>query len=290
VSHVEPLRLGDVEIAVMCQGWAPLNLADECPGHEVDWDRERAETPWAFSGMSQWQWHVHAFVVSTPSGVTMVDSGLGASPPYRPWASGEGIEASEAYAIAGVDTAAVSTVVLTHLHPDHSGGIAEGREPRFPNARYVLHEADWSFLHRDDLDGYSALARPGLRRVHELGMLDLDPDDRDVAARVEVLHAPGHTPGHRSVVVHAGDEAVLLTGDLLHLPLQAAHAEWLSGHDEDAEIGARSRVDLLARARTGRWRVGVPHLARPFGRVGDGWDEGAGGSSDAEPDGVETSG
>ena len=211
MSHVEPFRVGDVEIAVLCQGWAPLPLADESPGHDVDWAEERRAFPWAFAGDAHWQWHVQAFIVRTPSGVTMVDTGLGGNRPVAPWAPGEGLTAEQAYEDAGVDPSEVSTVVLTHMHPDHSGGIrGSDGDPRFANARHVLHPADWAFL-AGELSEFSVLARPGLRRVHELGMLDLDEGNREVAPGIEVRHTPGHTPGHRSVLVHGGDEVILLT-------------------------------------------------------------------------------
>ena len=272
MSHVEPFRVGDVEIAVLCQGWAPLPLADESPGHDVDWAEERRAFPWAFAGDAHWQWHVQAFIVRTPSGVTMVDTGLGGNRPVAPWAPGEGLTAEQAYEDAGVDPSEVSTVVLTHMHPDHSGGVrGSDGEPRFANARHVLHPADWAFL-AGDLSEFSALARPGLHRVHELGMLDLDEANREVVPGIEVRHTPGHTPGHRSVLVHGGDEVILLTGDLLFLPIQFANPAWGSSHDEDPDAGARSRTAIVSAAADGGWIVGVPHFAEPFGTVTDeGW-------------------
>ncbi|HEY5860456.1 MAG TPA: MBL fold metallo-hydrolase [Actinomycetota bacterium] len=272
MSHVEPFRVGDVEIAVLCQGWAPLPLADESPGHDVDWAEERRASPWAFAGDAHWQWHVQAFIVRTPSGVTMVDTGLGGNRPVVPWAPGEGLTAEQAYEDAGVDPSEVSTVVLTHMHPDHSGGIrGSDGQPRFANARHVLHPADWAFL-TGELSEFSALARPGLHRVHELGMLDLGEGNREVAPGIEVRHTPGHTPGHRSVLVHGGDEVMLLTGDLLFLPIQFASPSWGSSHDEDPDAGARSRTAIVSAAADGGWVVGVPHFAEPFGTVTDeGW-------------------
>jgi glyoxylase-like metal-dependent hydrolase (beta-lactamase superfamily II) len=273
MSHVEPLRVGDVEIAVMCQGWAPLLLADESPRHDVDWARERRTFPWAFDGEAHWQWHVQAFVVRTPDGITMVDTGLGGNRSVAPWAPGEGLTGEQAYADSGVDPSEVATVVLTHMHPDHSGGIRRrDGEPRFANARHVLHPADWAFLADEQRSEFSRLARPGLQRVHELGMLDLDEGDRDVAPGIEVRHTPGHTPGHRSVLVHVGDDVILLTGDLLLLPNQFANPTWVSSHDEEPETAARSRTAMVSAAVDGGWAVGVPHFAEPFGTVtGAGW-------------------
>lgn len=273
MSHVEPFRVGDVEIAVLCQGWAPLPLVTESPGQQVDWEQERRAFPWAFDGEEHWQWHVQGFAVRTPSGLTVVDTGLGSAPPYAPWPPGQGITADRAYEEAGIDPADVSTVVLTHLHPDHSGGISrDDGEPRFANARHALHPADWDFLQQDDLDDYSVLARPGLDRVHELGMLDLDEPDGEVVPGIEVRHTPGHTPGHRSVLVRTGEDTVLLTGDLLHMPNQFADPSRGSSHDEDPDTGARSRTAIVAAAADGGWVVGVPHFAEPFGTVTEaGW-------------------
>ena len=272
--HAPNLQIGKAEITVVCQGWAPLPLAEECPGHDVSWDDQRALYPWAFAEQHAWRWHVHGSAVRTPSGLTMVDTGLGEALPYAPWAPGEGVSAERAYAEAGVDPAEVTIVVLTHLHPDHSGGIGNpAGEPRFPNARHVLHPDDWDFLHRSDLDGYSALARPAFDRLHSLGMLDLDPSDREVTLGLDVVHTPGHTPGHRSVILRSGGETVLLTGDLVHLPVQIAHPSWPSSHDEDPDEGARSRSAAIARAAEGSWAVVVPHFARPFGTVTEhGWN------------------
>lgn len=271
MTHVDPVRVGPFEMSAVCQGFAPLELTDECPGHDVDWRAERERHPWAFLDDRSWPWHVHGFVVRGPDGAAMVDTGVGAYPPYRPWAANSGVAADEAYSAAGVDEAEVRLVVLSHLHADHAGGAWAGEAPRFPNARYVLHEADLEFFTGSpDPDGYAAVEE--LRRIEALGMLESDPADREVMPGVRVVHTPGHTPGHRSVILEAGKERVLLTGDLLHVPVQAAHPSWPSSHDEDPETGARSRAAMLGRAATQGWLVGVPHFARPFGLVGAaGW-------------------
>jgi len=269
VTHVEPLRVGPIEISAMCQGYARLLLSEECPGQDVDWGAERARHPWAFYDERSWPWHVHGFVARGPWGVAAIDTGVGSYPPYRPWAGRSGRSAEAAYDELGLETAEVGLVVLSHLHADHAGGVWAGERPRFPNARVVLHEADLA-LFADRHEPYAAV--PEVQRLRELDLLDLDPADREVAAGLRVVHTPGHTPGHRSVVLEAGEDRVVITGDLLHIPIQAAHPEWPSSHDEESETGAASRAALLTRAAGEGWLVGVPHFARPFGRVdGAGW-------------------
>jgi glyoxylase-like metal-dependent hydrolase (beta-lactamase superfamily II) len=161
----------------------------------------------------------------------------------------------------------VRHVIHTHLHSDHAGGACRpDGELRFPNAVHHVHPADWDFFagsnDREDFHGRSAM-----RRLEELGMLDLDSEDREIAPGVRVLHSPGHTPGHRSVFLADGRSSMLFTGDLLHLPIQVSHPEWLSSHDVEPELGVVSRVELLKRAQEERWGVAVSHFGRPFGGV-----------------------
>ena len=54
------VRIGDIEVSVICEGYAPLELTDEIPTTELDWGAERAAYPWAFHDEASWAWHVHA--------------------------------------------------------------------------------------------------------------------------------------------------------------------------------------------------------------------------------------
>jgi glyoxylase-like metal-dependent hydrolase (beta-lactamase superfamily II) len=269
------LHLGDVEILIVCEGWAPLPLSDECPGQTVDWSAERSRYPWAFPDHEHWAWHVHAFLLRTSLGDVLVDSGVGAFGPWAPWSEDAG-----AQAWSGVDPMSVRHVILTHLHADHAGGsvLADGT-PRFPNARYHVHPADWGYFDANPVfreeDGARYDARTALAILAADGAVSLEHEDHEVSPGVSVIHTPGHTPGHRSVLLQQGEETLLLTGDLLHLPIAAAHPTWLSSHDEDAIAASASRSQLLGQARDLDWRVAVSHFARPFGSIGaDGWAEG----------------
>lgn len=263
------LLIGAYEVIPLCDGWAPLPLSDECPGRDVDWERERAAFPWAFATDAAWAWHVHAFLVLGPSGPLMVDTGIGTlgRPPFDVAGRME-----EELAASGVRADEVRHVVHTHLHADHAGGACRpDGSPRFANALHHVHPADWDFFaDADDPDDFNG--RRTMGRLERDGVLRLETQDHEVVPGLRVMHTPGHTPGHRSVILADAEETLLLTGDLLHLPIQIAHPDWPSNHDVDPELACRSRAGLLAAACTGAWAVAVSHFAKPFGSVGPaGW-------------------
>jgi glyoxylase-like metal-dependent hydrolase (beta-lactamase superfamily II) len=257
------IRIGNVEVVPLCDGWAPLPLADEAPGRDVDWDRERERYPWAFEGERDWRWHVHAFLLRSTSVLALIDTGIGhlGRPPYDVVG-----RIDRELAEAGADPEDVTHVVHTHLHADHAGGACRpDGEARFPNAVHHVHPADWSFFSHADAEDFSGW--DAMLILEEAGMLDLSPEDREIVPGLRVVHAPGHTPGHRSAILADGPATILFTGDLLHVPIQVAHPEWESNHDEDPETGAASRVALLSRTFDERWGVAVSHFSRPFGGV-----------------------
>jgi glyoxylase-like metal-dependent hydrolase (beta-lactamase superfamily II) len=267
VAH-DSFQLGAHEVTPLCDGWAPLPLGDELPGVEVDWQTERERYPWAFpdDDDTSWAWHVHAFLIRGPERLVLVDTGIGhfGRSPFDV----EG-RLDEELASRGVAPEDVDDVVLTHLHADHSGGVCrpEG-SARFPNARHHVHPEDWTFFakHRtpDDFTGRFAMAA-----VEDAGLLELDPSDHALASApaISLRHAPGHTPGHRVVLLEDGGRTLLLTGDLLHTTPQITHPSARSNHDEDPIVAARHRSALVRSALTARWTVGVGHFGRPFGLI-----------------------
>jgi glyoxylase-like metal-dependent hydrolase (beta-lactamase superfamily II) len=82
----------------------------------------------------------------------------------------------------------------------------------------------------------------------------------ELAPGVRVIATPGHTPGHQSVLVSAGDEELLITGDLLVHAVQLRRPEVAYAYDMDAEVARATRRGALAARRP----LAVSHLGVPF--------------------------
>jgi glyoxylase-like metal-dependent hydrolase (beta-lactamase superfamily II) len=100
------------------------------------------------------------------------------------------------------------------------------------------------------------------------GQLDVLDGDTPLAPGVGVLATPGHTPGHQSVLVTAGDDRVLVTGDLLVHALQLLHPTIGYAHEVDQATARESRLAAL-RMLGGSGVLATPHLSRPFVSMGE---------------------
>jgi glyoxylase-like metal-dependent hydrolase (beta-lactamase superfamily II) len=266
VPH-DALQIGKVEVVPLCDARVPLPLDVELPLDLPEgWQPFRDAYPWAFLGDASWDFHIHAFAVRTPEVLVLIDTGIGGEAPPD-WGPVRGSIAAE-LVVAGIEPADVEHVVHTHLHLDHIGGATlEDGQPRFPYAKHHVHPADWAaFLDAEDPQDRAAFERC-VRPLANRDMLDVTAEDHEIARGVGVIHAPGHTPGHRAVVVSSGDERLLIIGDALHHAAQVTHQGWLSTHDADPATAVMTRNALLGQARDEDLSTCVPQFAEPFGRV-----------------------
>ena len=147
--------------------------------------------------------------------------------------------------------------------PSSSGWVA-----RFANARYHLHDADvaWmrGFLDEEDVREFAEAIAP----LESAGQLDTSIADHELSPGVSLLHAPGHTPGHRCVLLDTGGERVLFVGDLLHFTFQLNDPDFRSSGDDDPEQGSRTRAAWLDRAESEGLTVATAHVPpSPIGRI-----------------------
>ena len=180
---------------------------------------------------------VHAWLVRHPDGPILVDTGIGIGHPlidewYRPRVTPLG----EALGGVGTDVRDIAAVVLSHLHFDHCGQHATVGAPVHVQAT----EHDVAGAAGYTVPDWAAIPSDRLRLVH---------GDDEIADGVRLLATPGHTPGHQSVVVEAGDGRVVLAAQCAFTAAEVRSGEPAPSnlHDETWEEPAR---DSLRRIRS----------------------------------------
>jgi glyoxylase-like metal-dependent hydrolase (beta-lactamase superfamily II) len=190
-------------------------------------------------------------LVNTGTELVLFDTGLGAG------ARGNGMgRLRERMQAAGHAPEDVTIVVLTHFHGDHIGGLMEDGAPAFPNARYVMGQAEFDFWMADErLSGPTENAAQGVR-ANVAPMADnatFLAEGGEVAPGITAMEAFGHTPGHLVFHVESEGQRLLLTADTAnHYIVSLQRPGWEVAFDMDKAQAAETRkrvFDMVASDR-----------------------------------------
>jgi len=136
---------------------------------------------------------------------------------------------------AGLSAADIDIVLASHLHFDHVGGFtataADGTVvPRFPNARYVAHRAEWEdATHPHERNRASYLAE-NLLPLRDAGVLTLVDDEAEIMPGVSFRHSGGHTAHHQVVMIESGGRTAVFAADMYPTSVHAPDP-WIMGYD-----------------------------------------------------------
>jgi glyoxylase-like metal-dependent hydrolase (beta-lactamase superfamily II) len=183
--------------------------------------------------------------VKTKGKTVLFDSGTGAQ--LAPTAGN--ITKSNLWKAAGIDPKKVTTIVITHFHPDHISGLMakDTNAAIFPNAEILVPAAEYKFW-TDPSTTAGAAKRiqavfPGWKNIKQF------EGDKEVASGVRAIATPGHTPGHTSYVIASGRRQLIVLGDVTNIrALNLTNPGWHLIFDADPALAETNRRKILDRA------------------------------------------
>ena len=152
---------------------------------------------------------------------------------------------------AGCAPEDIDIVLCTHLHYDHVGWNTrkvDGRwVPTFPNARYLFGKKEWEYWQAIPRDGEIEAEHlvDAVDPVIEAGLAEFVGNDHQVCDGIRLFPTPGHTPGHASVHISSKGEEAVITGDIMHHPIQIAEPGRPGNFDMDKPQACETRRRFL---------------------------------------------
>ncbi len=265
-------RVGDIVVTALSDGYldAPHTVMRIAP-EEADQILAREFRP------SPPRISVNCFAVYSGGRLALIDTGSGNSMgPTLGWLP-------QSLAAARIEAARVDTILLTHLHPDHSNGlVGDAGEVHFPETELRVHEDEIAHWH-DDARMAQATERQRVRYFEAARRQVAPYRDRvrtfrrgEVFPGVTAIPIPGHTPGHTAFLVESGGQGLLIWGDTVHVPeVQVARPDVTMEFDSDPPAAAAMRWRVFDMVVTDRLLVGGMHVHFPgfarMARRGDGY-------------------
>ena len=173
---------------------------------------------------------------------------------------------------AGYQPEQVDEIYITHMHPDHVGGLISNGAIAFPNAKLRIDKADVDFW----LDEAKMKAAPeSAKGFFQGAMASVNPyvaakkletftGPTDLVPGIRAEPSHGHTAGHTTYVVEDGGQKFVIWGDLLHAAaVQFADPGVTIQFDTDPKAALAERKKADAAAAKGGYLVGITHVSFP---------------------------
>lgn len=263
VVGVQNFTVGDWTVTALLDGSIPLG-ADAFANLTADEASEFLSD--AFLDDGPVPTGVNAYVLRNADLTVLVDAGgAGAFPGLG------GL--SVALKAADIAPDRVTDVLLTHLHPDHIGGLLRANGAMFPNARLHVHQADIDFWTNADIraqvpDDFKPFFDLAVAVVGTYGdQVEPFSADGELLPGIASRAMAGHTPGHSGFEISSGEDSLLIWGDLVAVAaFQFPKPEAAIAFDIDAEAAIEARKAVFAETAQNRTLVAGMHL--PFPGIG----------------------
>ena len=221
---------------------------------------------------------IQSYVIETKHHRIMVDTCVGNHKPrpHRPfWHMMQSDRYEKGLAALGLGVSDIDFVMCTHLHVDHVGWntrLENGRwVPTFPKARYVFADKElafWTERHKQNPEA-AAWITDSVLPVVAAGRVDVVKSDYAFNDRVQLVPAPGHTIDQYCVLAGKPGQDALVTGDMVHSPVQVKYPEIGMMSDYNSEQAGESRKRIFTRFCDSSTLICTGHFPSPSaGRIG----------------------
>lgn len=223
-----------------------------------------------FVGNPKMQTAVNAYLINTGSHLVLVDTG--AAKLFGP-ALGYVLQNMKA---SGYEPSQIDTVIVTHLHGDHIGGLIDASgQPLFPKARILVAQADNDFwLSQKIADAAPTEVQPFFKMARDSaapylasGQWKTFSEGSVLVPGIQAVKASGHTPGHSAFAIESEGQKLLIWGDLVHAhAVQFARPGVSIEFDIDQKQAIATRRSIMKAMAASKSLVAGMHL--PFPGIG----------------------
>jgi glyoxylase-like metal-dependent hydrolase (beta-lactamase superfamily II) len=267
-------QMGDARVTALSDGTVPIDLHTLLRGIPIgiidqllgrSFVSNPAEAP------------INAYLVELGDRRILVD--VGAGDLFGP---GNGGRLPEALAAADVEPSAITDILITHVHTDHSGGLVRAGRMLFPNATVHAGGPDVRFFLDPSKAGTNGYDRRywretarSLKPYADAGRVKAFDADGEVVPGIRAELHPGHTPGSAFYTLTSRGRSITFIGDLIHdAAVQFPRPDVTITFDFDQAAAKAQRATSFARFARDKTLVAAPHL--PFPGVGHIATEGRG--------------
>jgi glyoxylase-like metal-dependent hydrolase (beta-lactamase superfamily II) len=168
----------------------------------------------------------------------------------------------------GVSRQSITRVIVTHFHPDHIGGLFdESGQPSFPNAKVIVHEAEWAYWHSarsaDQSPLFHYFIKKNITPLQQADVTLLKGREAAIVPGITAIQTPGHTPGQIALRIASKSDKLLYISDAFLHPLHIRHLDWQTNYDLDHELARKSRIQLIELAHQEKMPIQAFHFEFP---------------------------